>query len=185
MRDEDIINLYLSRSEDAIFETEEKYGAYCKTVAKNILNNKEDSEECFNTTLLKVWNSVPPQKPRNFKIYLAKITRNTAINKLKEKAAQKRGNDEKSEIFEELSECIKSKENVEKEFEEKEFFESINSFAKNLSEKERNIFIRRYFFLEETEEISQRYGYSKNRVSVILFRVRKKLHLYLEKEGFI
>ena len=85
MKDSEIIGLYFERNEEAIERTSEKYGAYCRTVAENILKNPEDSEECFNSALLCLWNSVPPEKPKNLKIFLAKITRNLAINNLKAK----------------------------------------------------------------------------------------------------
>lgn len=185
MKDSEIIELYFERSEEAIEKTSEKYGAYCKTVAENILKNPEDSEECVNTALLRLWNSVPPEKPENLKIFLAKITRNAAINTLKEKLAEKRGGKNEILAFEELSECVPSKNNVEESYDAAELERSINSFAKNLPEKERNIFIRRYFFFESPKEIGKRYGFSENRVSVILHRIRKKLRKHLEREGFV
>ena len=185
MKDSEIIGLYFERNEEAIEKTSEKYGAYCKVVAKNILNNPEDSEECFNSALLCLWNSVPPQKPENLRTFLAKITRNIAINKLRKNLAEKRGGKEGFFAFEELSECITEKNGVEESFETKELEKTINVFAKKLPEKERYIFIRRYFFFESMKEIGERYGFSENRVSVILFRTRKKLRKHLEKEGFL
>ena len=185
MEDKEIIKLYFEKDEKAIAETSAKYGAYCKTVAENILKNSEDSEECFNSALLCLWNSVPPQKPENLKIFLAKITRNIAINNLKTRFAEKRGGKEGFAAFEELSEFVQEKAGVEESFEAEELEKSINFFVKNLPEKERNIFIRRYFFFESMKKIGERYGFSENRVSVILFRTRKKLRKYLEKEGLL
>ena len=185
MEDKEIIKLYFEKDEKAIAETSAKYGAYCKTVAENILKNTEDSEECFNSALLCLWNSVPPQKPENLKIFIAKITRNIAINNFKAKFAEKRGGKESFAAFEELSEFIPEKNGVEESFEAEELEKNINFFVKNLPEKERNIFIRRYFFFESMNKIGERYGFSENRVSVILFRTRKKLRKYLEKEGLL
>ena len=185
MKDSEIVELYFKRNEEAIEKTSEKYGAYCKTVAENILKNQEDSEECVNSALLQLWNSVPPEKPENLKMFLAKITRNIAINNFKAKFAEKRGGKEGFAAFDELSECIPSKNNVEESFDAAELEKSINYFAKNLPEKERNIFIRRYFFFESPKKIGERYAFSENRVSVILCRIRKKLRKHLEKEGFV
>ena len=184
MEDFEIIELYFKKDETAIKKTSEKYGAYCKAVAENILKNPEDSEECFSSALLSLWNSIPPEKPENLKMFLAKITRNIAINNLKAKFAEKRGGKEGFAAFDELSECVPTKNNVEESFDEKELEKTINNFVKNLPEKERNVFIRRYFFFENPKEIGERYGFSQNRVSVILHRTRKKLLEHLKKEGF-
>ncbi len=185
MKDSEIINLYFERNEEAIEMTCKKYGAYCKTIAENILKNPEDSEECVSSALLRLWNSVPPEKPENLKIFLAKITRNIALNVLKAKSAEKRGGKEDFITFDELSECIPAKNSVEESFDAAELEKVVNDFAKKLPEKERNIFIRRYFFFESPKEIGERYAFSENRVSVILHRIRKKLRKYLKKEGFL
>ncbi|MBQ3560395.1 MAG: sigma-70 family RNA polymerase sigma factor [Oscillospiraceae bacterium] len=185
MNDEEIIALYFERNEAAIEESENKYKSYCLAAAENILDSKEDAEECFNSALLAVWNSIPPQKPNNLKIYIAKITRNFALNKLKEKTAEKRGGGKTEVVMEELAECVPAKENTEDAFDAMELEKSINRFAKNLPEKERNFFIRRYFFMETLHKIAERYGTSENGAAVILCRVRKKLKKHLEKEGFI
>lgn len=185
MRDEEITDLYFERNENAIAETEKKYKNYCLSVAENILENKEDAEECFNSALFALWNSVPPEKPRNLKLFLAKIIRNAAINRYKEKNAEKRGGGRTQAVLEELSECVAAAESAEELFDAKELEKSINRFLKNLPEKERNIFIRRYFFMENLGEIAERYGISENSAAVILCRVRKKLKKYLKREGFI
>ena len=185
MKDSEIIELYFERNEEAIEKTSEKYGAYCKTVAENILKNPEDSEECLSSALFVLWNSIPPQKPENLKIFLAKITRNLALNTLKAKFAEKRGGKEGFAAFDELSECIPAGNSIEESFDAAELEKAINDFAKNLPEKERNIFIRRYFFFESPKKIGERYAFSENRVSVILHRIRKKLQKHLEKEGFV
>ena len=184
MLDEKIIELYFERNEEAIEKSAEKYGAYCRRIAKNLLNNEEDSEECLNSALLILWNSIPPQKPKNLKLFFAKIARNIALEKLRRKNAKKRGGGETEEIFEELSELIPSDNDTEETVVAGELKEIINSFVKNLPEKESKIFIRRYFFFETPKEIGKRFGFSQNRVSVILHRTRKKLKDYLEKEGY-
>ena len=183
MEDNEIIELYLKRDENAIFETEKKYGNYCRKIAENILI-REDSEECINSALLGIWNSVPPKKPENLKFFFAKIVRNIALTKRRKNYAEKRGGGKTEEVFEELSEFLRSEENVEEKVIGKELKESINRFVKNLPEAERNVFVRRYFFFESPKEIGKLCGFSPNRVSVILYRIRKKLKDYLEKEGY-
>ena len=185
LHDEEIIALYFKKSENAIEETTKKYGAYCRKIADNILHNPEDSEEILNSSWLGVWNSIPPNRPQNFKIYLAKITRSLALNRLKEKSAGKRSGENPDSPFDELSECLPSGENVEEGFIAKELGESINRFAEKLPERERNIFVRRYFFGENLREIGERYKISENSISVILFRIRKKLKKHLEKEDWL
>ena len=149
------------------------------------MHKADDADECVNSVWFSTWNSIPPTRPQNLKIFLAKITRNISINKLKSRNAEKRIGNETAEVFDELSECIPSKENVEENFVAKELEESINRFVAKLPEKERNVFIRRYFFMENIKEIGERYYASSNNIAVILHRVRKKLKKHLEKEGFI
>lgn len=89
MEDSKIVELYLQKNENAIKETEIKYGAYCFAIADNILHNREDSEECVNDTWLKTWNAIPPQKPIKLQMFLAKITRNLSFNRFNTRSAKK------------------------------------------------------------------------------------------------
>ncbi len=185
LEDEKIIELYWQRDENAISKTDQKYGAYCQSIANNILQNKEDSEECVNDTWLKAWESIPPQKPVNFRMYLAKIVRNLAFNRFNANRAKKRGGGEMVLVLEELSECIADKTDVEQELIGKELKEYILGFIKELPERDRNIFVRRYFYVDPVKSIAKRYGVSENYVMVILSRIRKLLKCSLKKEGFI
>ncbi len=184
MDDNQIIELFWQRDESAITETDNKYGKYCFAVAYNILNDDLDSEECVNDTYLRVWNSIPPKRPDVFKLFLAKITRNLSFNRYNAKNAEKRGGTETDLILNELSSCIPSKENVEREAEANELGRIIREFARALPERECNIFVRRYFFSESVRDIAKRYGLSESNVSVILNRIRAKLKKQLAKEGF-
>lgn len=185
MEDCQIVELYLHRNSEAIRETESKYGTYCMTIADRILHNREDSEECVNDTWLKAWNSIPPQIPQKLRMFLAKITRNLAVNRLQAETAAKRGGGEQTLCIEELGECIASSRDVEKEFEASELEECVRTFVRGLPEKEGNIFVRRYFFTESASEIADRYGMTDNHVTVILHRTRKKLRNCLRKGGFL
>ncbi|MBE6892239.1 MAG: RNA polymerase sigma factor [Ruminococcaceae bacterium] len=185
MTDERIIELFWQRDESAVNETALKYGSYCRIVAKNILGSLEDCEECLNDTWLRAWNSIPPQRPQNLKIFLAKIARNLAFDRYRKQSAEKRGGGETSLILEELSECISSGNNVENTVLSKEIGVAINKFLGTLSERDRNIFVRRYFFSEATETIAKKYALSANNIMVILTRTRKKLKEYLTGEELL
>lgn len=184
MDDRQIVELYWQRNEDAITETNNKYGAYCFAIADNILNNKEDSEECVNDTWLKAWNAIPPQKPHNLKLFLAKITRNLSFNRVESQNAKKRGNGELALVLDELTECLASHSDVESTYIAKELGESVRIFVRKLPEREGNVFVRRYFFAEPVAVIAKRYKMTENHVMVMLSRTRKKLKKYLAKEGY-
>lgn len=184
MTDERIIELYFARDEGAIKATSDKYFSYCFKIANNILNNRSDSDECVNDTWLKTWESIPPQRPNIFSAFLAKVTRGIALNKLKYESAQKR-NSEAKVALEELNECIAGKDSPENELEAKELGKAVNKFLSTVSDKERRIFIRRYFFVEDVSDIAGKYGLSEKNVYTVLSRTRKKLKDYLMKEGMI
>lgn len=185
MKDTEIIERYWQRDEAAIARTSEKYGSYCYSVANNILHNREDSLECLNDTWLRAWNSIPPHKPKNLKIFLAKIVRNLAFNKFEERNAKKRGGGEIVFVLDELEECIPNPHDVESEISIKELEKSIDSFVRGLSRRDANLFIRRYFFTEPIKAVAERYGLSENNVTVLLSRIRRKLRKYLEQEDLV
>lgn len=184
MTDEIIISLFFQRNEVAIEETNKKYGAYCFQIANNILNSREDSEECLNDTWMKAWNSIPPTHPQNLKLFLAKIVRNLSFNKYKAKYTCKRGKGEVALILDELEECIAGQSDVETHFIAEELQATINRFVRGLPEKEGNVFIRRYFYSDTIKDISKRYHISENNVRVMLNRTRNKLKARLKKEGY-
>ena len=187
MEDTAIIDLYWKRDERAIVETDHKYGKYCHTVAYNVLSDHEDSQECVNDTWLRAWNSMPPQRPSVLRAFLAKITRNLAFDRYRARGAAKRGNGVMEAVLEELAECADTSGswNAEEADAAKELKEAINRFAESLPDRERNLFIRRYFFAEDIADIAQRYQMTENNVTVNLSRTRKKLRKYLSEGGFI
>ena len=175
MEDSQIIELYWQKNADAISETSSKYGAYCYTIANNILRNAEDSEECVNDTWLNAWNAMPPQRPNVLRMFLAKITR----------SAEKRGGGEIILVLDELVDCLAGETSVEAEYEVKELEQCIRRFVRGLPARDGNIFVRRYFFTEPVSAIAERYGLTENNIAVILSRTRKKLRLKLVKEGYL
>ncbi len=184
MEDALIIELYWQRNEDAIKETDNKYGAYCFSVANNVLRDKGEAEECVNDTYLRAWNAMPPKRPSLLRAFLAKITRRLAFNRYDANAAKKRGGGETAAVLEELAECIASETDVESEYMAKELGECVRNFVNTLPERDGNVFVRRYFFVDTVGEIAKRYGLKENNVAVILSRTRAKLKKTLEREGY-
>ena len=184
MEDENIIRLYWDRDEQAIRETADKYGTYCDAVAWNILRNREDSRECVNDTWFRAWNAMPPQRPQKLRMFLAKITRNLAFDKYKANTAAKRGGETELVLFE-LAECVAAGESLEETVIAGELAAAVNRFVGALPARERNVFVRRYFFTESTAQIGEKYSLSAKNVTVILSRTRTKLRAFLEKEGFL
>ena len=184
MEDAQIVELYWQRNENAISESNRKYGSYCMAIANNILSDAQDAEECVSDTWLRAWSAIPPERPAMLKLFLAKITRNLAVDRLKAKLAQKRGGGEAELILEELAQCAISGNDTESEYIAKELGRSINRFVRGLPEREGNLFIRRYFFGENLDAVAARFGMTAHNAAVILSRVRQKLKNYLEQEGF-
>lgn len=184
MEDNKIIKLYWQRNQRAIIETDKKYGAYCAQIARNILNNEEDTKECLNDTYLNVWNSIPPQKPKVLSSFLGKIIRNISINRYNKDKTGKRGNGEKPLILEELSEIVSGKDNTEAYVESKELISAINAFLHSLPSTKRNIFICRYFYGDSIKALSKEYKMAEAAVSMLLLRQRTKLQAYLLERGY-
>ena len=180
MEDERIVALYWERNEDAIRESAQKYGKYCYTVAYNILHSHEDSDECVNDTWNGAWNAIPPEKPSILRCFLARITRNIAIDRYRRDGAQKRSAEVESAI-EEYWACVPSEDaSIEDELELKE---AINGFLEGLDVRTRVIFMRRYWYAMSVGEIADGMHLSESHVSVILHRTRSKFKDYLTKEG--
>ena len=183
MEDTKIIDLFWERDESAIRETEITYGRYCRTIAFNILGDEEDVQECLNDTWLGAWNSIPPARPACLSAFLAKITRNLAISKYRAKYAKKRTGDRLSESLDELGECMPlSSDNVSQTVDRRILAEAINGYLDTCSEKQRKIFVRRFFYFDSIAEISQMYGIGQSDVKVTLMRMRRSLQKILEEE---
>ena len=182
MDDSKIIELFFERSEQAIIELSNKYGAICSKVADNILNNRLDSEECVNDAYLGVWNTIPPQRPNPLLSYVCRIVRNLALKKYHENTAQKR-NSYYDAALDEIAECIPAAFSVEDEIMAKEAAGVIDDFLETLDQQSRIMFIRRYWYADSIEEIAALFHKSKHYISVRLSRIRKALRQYLGKKG--
>ncbi len=180
MDDEMILNLFFDRSEQAISETEQKYGKYCFSVSWRILENHEDCEECVNDTWLSAWNSIPPKRPDCLRGFLGKICRNISLDRLDFIKADKR-NKNVTDAFEELEMFLSDKEdNIPDEL---HIRETVNRFLDSLDRKTRIIFMRRYWYFCSNSEIAESMQISENNVRVILHRTKLKMKSFFEKEG--
>ena len=181
MNDDQIIQLYFDRSEQAIKETDIKYGGYCYSIAYNILTNPEDAEESVSDTYLKAWNTIPPKRPEHFFAYIAKICRNFALKRVVWKNAQKR----KAEVVtltQEMENCIPDTYR-DSAADARELGQLLDAFLRTLTPDNQMVFLRRYWYVDTIAEIAARYGISESAVQMRLNRTKQKLSAYLAKEG--
>ena len=184
MKDEQILDLYWARSENAISETEKKYGRYCYSIAYQILWNEEDVKEVLNDTYLKVWNTIPPQRPSILKSYVGMISRQLALNFYEKQHTKKRGG-QVLLVLEELAECIPDKNASADIGENLALSDALSQFLWNLPQKTRSIFVRRYWYMSSITEIAKDFSMKESNVTMHLLRTRKKLEKFLIKEGFV
>ena len=184
MTDEEIINLFFERSEQAISELAKKHGAAVSRVALNILNDEEDAKECVNDTWLGTWNSIPPNRPHPLRTYVCKIARNLATKRYHTNSAKKRDS-QYDLVLEDLAECVPGRNTVEDTVSAKEIAEAINRFLDTLSYEDKFVFMRRFWYSDSLPEIAKMAGMSYNSVAVRLHRVKGKLKKFLLKEGVL
>ena len=184
MEDTKIIDLYWARSQQAIAESERKYGAYCHTIARRILDREEDAEECVNDTWLHAWNAMPPQRPGILSAFFGKLTRNLSLDRWRAQRAQKRWQGQAEAALEELGDCLSAPGGVEQETEAAALAESLDRFLAALPQEKRVLFVRRYWYLCSIEELAAWSGKRRGTVSAALFRLRQDLREHLEGEGF-
>lgn len=184
MDDRQIVNLYWSRDEAALSETDKKYGRYLSKIAHNILCDIEDVEECVNDTYMRAWNTMPQHRPDRLNIYLGKIVRGFSVDLFRRKNAEKRRSSQYSLSLCELEECVSGKDSTVSIYETELLSAAINRFLFTIDSEERSVFICRYFFLDSISEIAVCKGCSQSKIKSLLFRTRKKLKNFLESEGF-
>lgn len=183
MDDLQIIALYFARDEQAIKETDLKYGRLCFRVANNILFSREDSEECVNDTYLILWNQIPPTHPNNFTAFICKITRNLSLKRLEFAGAKKRASKAVLSLSE-LADALPDN-RITSDAAEEEIGRIISDFLRREKPDARNIFLRKYWFFDSVQEIAARYSFSEAKVKSMLFRTRSRLRNYLKKEGIV
>lgn len=183
MEDDAIVELYWQRSEEAIVQTDRKYGRYCRTIAYNILQDQDDCDECLNDTYMRAWNIIPPKRPTFLSALLAKITRNLALDRQKFSRAEKRGGGQVPLVLEELADCIPGGTDAEEILEKKAIAEILNRFLRSLPQRTREIFMLRYWYLCSVKKIAESMALSESNVKMTLLRSRRQLKTLLEKEG--
>ncbi len=182
MDDGQIIDLYWNRDQRAVRETDGKYGKLLHSIAWNLLQSREDSEECVNDTYLRAWNTIPPTRPEAFRTWLGQITRNLSLDRWKNRKAEKRGGGAEI-LLGELEDCLPSQAGPERVVEEQELAEALNIFLWGLSLESRAMFLRRYWYGQNVAEVAEALGCGAGKVKSSLFRSRKALRAYLEQEG--
>ncbi len=185
MTDEEIVALYFDRSQEAIRETDHKYGRYCYTIAYRVLGDHEDSDECVNDTYLRTWKAIPPKHPRLLSAFLGKITRNLALDRWERNHAARRGA-ESGQLplaLEELQECVSGGDSTEAVVDRLVLAQILNRFLEELPEQTRKLFVGRYWYFDSTKELAWKYGMSEANVKTSLFRARGRLRETLQKEG--
>ena len=184
MDDNKIVELYLLRDETAIKLTSEKYGNRLRSLAYGIINDREAAEECENDTYMEAWNAIPPHEPRSYLYaFLARITRHISLNICRDRSRLKRSAFI-CELSAEMEQCIPAPDDTQCRIDEMAISKAINEFLGALNEDKRNIFIRRYWFLDSIADISKRFALSESKVKTTLFRCRNQLREHLEKEGY-
>ena len=183
LSDEEIIALFFERDERAITETDRKYKSYLLTIANNILQSLDDSEECLNDTYMKAWGAIPPTRPNRLRLFLGRITRNLAFDKNDKASRKKRASDQTALSFEELEGFVSHSETPESELEAREITECINAYLKSTSDKKLYIFISRYFYAQPIAKIAERLGCSQASVNKHIAQIKKELRQKLESEG--
>ena len=184
MEDARIVELYWERDEAAIAESSAKYGGYCYQIAFRILALREDAEECVNDTWHRAWNTMPPQRPASLRAYLVRLVRHLSIDRWRARKSQKRGEGLEALVLE-LEDCVPAVPSAEEETEARELSRTIDRWLDGLPREDRVLFVRRYWYGQRLDELSGQLGWSPNRVSQRLLRLRTGLKRYLEREGVV
>ncbi len=183
MDDARIVDLFFARDESAISETQAKYGRYCLYIAASILGNDEDAKEIVNDTYLKLWNTIPPNRPEQLKPYVGMVSRQLSLDRYERYHAQKRGG-QLPTVVGELAECVSAGDGGENVGDSVALRDALNRFVRSLPDRTQDVFIRRYWYASPVAEIAEAYGMKFSSVTVLLLRTRKKLKAFLKKEGF-
>ena len=183
MEDNQIVECFWARSESALSAVSEKYGRFCKAVARNIVGNEQSAEECVQDTLLKLWDTIPPNRPENLQAFIGKIVRNIALNVVKAMSAQKRGGGEPDLVLDELYDLSMGKNDVEHLAEQHEILDAIKDYLGSIPTKKRKVLVLRFWHCCSAADISQIVGITEKNVSNILIRERKKMIECLKKRG--
>ena len=185
MKDSEIIRLLLARDERGLAAIHRQYGKSCRTVALRHVESPEDADEVFSDVLMQVWEAIPPAEPENLFAFLSNITKRTAINRYHRDSAIKRGGGERPAVLEELNECLPAQENVAAQAEQRALTQALNRFLQSLPDETRRVMLLRYTREWAVREIAEHCKISEAKVKILLYRGRKKLRAFLEKEEWL
>jgi len=178
MTDTEIIHLLWERNEDALIELNQSYGAYCYSISYQIVQDREDANECLNDTWFQTWNSIPDKRPASLRAFVAKIARNLSLNRVIHKNALKRGSGTVHAVFDELAEMIGTDDPIEAFIDRQSFIQNMNCFLKTLNPLDRNIFLLRFWYFKTPKEIALRFSIPEYAIYNSLNRVKKQLRRF-------
>ena len=184
MEDQAIIALYFQRAEQALAETIKKYGGLCRSIAQNLLPVRQDAEECVNDTWQTAWQRIPPEKPAVLGAFLGRITRNLAISRFRRNTAKRRDTG-MSVLLSELEDCVPAGETTEEAFDRKLLGEHISKWLESLPTADRALFLRRYWYGESLQDLSDISGIPYGRLTQKMYTLRLSLKAALEAEGVV
>ncbi len=184
MMDDDILDLYFERSEEALRATMEKYGALLRSLSWNILRDEEDVEECVSDTYMAAWDAIPPERPEYFKAYLCQIARNFSLDRVRRKTREKRGGGKLPLILDEIEEIVPSQEDTTRSVENVELAEAISGYLREQPDRRRKIFLQRYYYASSIRDIAAEEQTTEGAVKVLLHRMRKELKQFLIIKGY-
>ncbi len=185
MEDSKIVELFWERDETAIYYTAEKYGHRLRRASYGIVRDHQTAEESENDTYAECWDSIPPHRPEDYLYgFLLRILRHISLNRCRERSRLKRSA-YICELSAEMEQCIPAPNDCECRLNDMIFAEAINGFLESLSVEKRNLFLRRYWYLDSVNDLSRSFGYSQSKVKTTLYRLRSQLRDYLEREGYV
>ena len=181
MNDKHIVDLYWERDERALQQTQQAYHHYLTRIARNILPNDQDAEECVGDAYLRAWNAIPPHRPARLATFLGKIVRRLALDRIAALTAEKRGGGNHADLLEEWRDCLPHGEDDPAD--DLTVREALEQFLRRLPEEQRRVFILRYWYGDPIREIAAARNSTESRIKMMLTRTRGELKEYLEKEG--
>ena len=184
MDDQEIIARFFARDEEGLTAARARYEPYCAAVARNLLTDPRDQEECLSDTWLRAWNAIPPQRPLSLKSYAGRLTRNLAVSRLRARDAKKRGGGQGELALDELGQCVSGQPTPEDALDRRAFQDALDRFLDGLNPRDRALFVGRYWYLCPVKELAARLGMKDSHVTTRLHRLRSRLREHLTKEGF-
>ncbi len=184
LSDDAIVELYWARDEAAIRYTDAKYRKYLLKVAHNILADMQDSEECLNDTYLGAWNAMPPNRPNVLQAFLSTIARHLALDRYRKKHSKHAVPPAMAISLTDLEGFALENNSTYSEQDARELADVISTWLRTLTERQRYIFMSRYYDARSIVEIAQIVGCSRSTVNAEIALIKASLKKTLEKEGY-